>query len=185
MPLASSVSDNLRGLGRRRINRAPSRTLAIAVPWLVVMLGSLLPTWLFITSAPLVPPLGFLLLVAWQQLRPGTLPVWAGLPLGLFDDLYSGQPFGSAILLWSLSLVALDLLEVRFPWRGVMLNWIGASCFVVLYILLGSQLAAWGGMQQDLLSLVPQVIFSIIAYPIAATIVGVADRFRLIPVRKL
>ncbi len=89
---------------RKRINRAPSPFIARGLPWLSIMLASLVPGWLVIASAPVMPPLGFLVLVAWRQLRPGLLPVWAGLPLGLFDDLYSGQPLGSAVLLWSLAI---------------------------------------------------------------------------------
>ena len=54
----------------------------------------------------------------WRMLRPGLLPLWAGLPMGLFDDMYSGQPLGSGILLFSLTLIALDLIELRFPWSG-------------------------------------------------------------------
>jgi hypothetical protein len=63
-----------------------------------ILFGSL-PPWLpIIAPAPVPPPLGFLLLLAWRLLRPGLLPPWAGLPLGLFDDLYSGQPTGSGPL---------------------------------------------------------------------------------------
>ena len=71
----------------KRINRAPSPFIARSVPWLSIMLASLLPAWLLIASAPVMPPIAFLMLLAWRQLRPGLLPVWAGLPLGLFDDL--------------------------------------------------------------------------------------------------
>ena len=81
-PLTAPITETLRGFGKQRINRAPSPVLAISLPWLLVMLGSLSPTWPVIASAPLLPPFGFLLLVAWQQLRPGLFPVWAGLPLG-------------------------------------------------------------------------------------------------------
>ena len=80
MPTASS--DPLHEQTRSRINRAPSPVLAVATPWLLVMLGSLSPALPVIASAPVVPPLGFLVLMAWAQLPPGLLPVWAGVPLG-------------------------------------------------------------------------------------------------------
>ncbi len=175
----------LRTFGKPGINRAPSPVLAFAVPGLLVMLGSMSPTWPIVTSAPLLPPLGFLLLVAWQQLRPGLFPLWAGLPLGLFDDLYSGQPFGSAVLLWSLAMLGLDLVELRFPWRGFTLNWIAASGFIALYLLLTLQLANLGGGAASIGLLLPQLVFSVLAYPIAAKLVGLADRFRLIPIQTL
>lgn len=184
LPLAEPLTETLRDFGKPRINRAPSPTLAIALPWLLVMFGSLSPAFPIISSAPLVPPLGFILLVAWQQLRPGLFPVWAGLPLGLFDDLYSGQPFGSAVLLWSATMIALDVVEVRFPWRGVELNWLAASGIVTFYILIAAQLADLAGGNSSLVQLLPQIVLSILAYPIAATLVGAFDRFRLIPIRK-
>ena len=84
---------------RQRINRAPSPVLAVGLPWLSIMVSSIASTILVIASAPVMPPLGFLAYLAWRQLRPGLLPMWAGLPLGVVDDLYSGQPFGSAVLL--------------------------------------------------------------------------------------
>lgn len=175
----------LRTFGQPRINRAPSPLLAFATPWVLVMLGSMSPTWPIIASAPILPPLGFLLLVAWQQLRPGLFPVWAGLPLGLFDDLYSGQPFGSAVLLWSLAMLALDLMELRFPWRGFALNWLAASAFIAVYLLLTLQLANLGGGAAPISVLLPQLVLSVLAYPLAAKLVGLADRFRLIPIQKL
>ncbi|MFM5948626.1 MAG: rod shape-determining protein MreD [Novosphingobium sp.] len=185
LPLAEPLTETLRDFGKPRINRAPSPTLAITLPWLLVMIGSLSPAFPIVSSAALVPPLGFILLVAWQQLRPGLFPVWAGLPLGLFDDLYSGQPFGSAVLLWSATMIALDVVEVRFPWRGVVLNWLAASGIVAVYILLAAQLADLAGGNSSLLHLLPQIALSILAYPIAAKVVGAFDRLRLIPIRKL
>ena len=50
-----------------------------------------------------------------------------GLPLGLWDDLFSGQPMGSGILLWSLATIGMDFIETRFPWRGFLTNWLVAS----------------------------------------------------------
>jgi rod shape-determining protein MreD len=182
-PLIAPITDVLRDFGKPRINRAPSPVLAVCLPWVLVMLGSLSPAWPIIASAPLVPPFGFLLLIAWQQLRPGLFPVWAGLPLGLFDDLYSGQPFGSAVLLWSLAMLALEFLEVRFPWRGVVLNWLSASGIIAAGLVLGLMIANAGGGSASVAILIPQILFSILAYPIAARLVGAVDRFRLIPIK--
>lgn len=181
-PLIAPITDVLRDFGKPRLNRAPSPVLAVCLPWLLVMLGSLSPTWPIIASAPLVPPFGFLLLIAWQQLRPGLFPVWVGLPLGLFDDLYSGQPFGSAVMLWSLAMLALEFLELRFPWRGVVLNWLSASGIITAYLVLALMIANAGGGSTSIIILIPQILFSILAYPIAARLVGAADRFRLTPI---
>jgi rod shape-determining protein MreD len=166
---------------RRRINRAPSPFVALSVPWMSVMLASLLPGWLFIASAPYVPPLGFLTLLAWRQLRPGLLPVWAGLPLGFFDDLYSGQPMGSAILLWSVAMILLDVIELRFPWRNFALEWLLATAMIVVYVLAALGAANAGGGNAPVAVLAPQVILAVLLYPFVGRIVAVLDRFRLIP----
>ena len=175
----------LRQFGKQRINRAASPVLALATPWLLVMLGSLSPSWPVIASAPVLPPFGFLLLVGWQQLRPGLFPVWAGFPLGLIDDLFSGQPFGSAVVLWSLAMIALDFIDHRFPWRGFVLNWLVASAFIIAYLLCALQIANLGGGNASPLVLLPQLAVAVLVYPVAARLVALADRFRLIPIRKI
>ena len=175
----------LRSLATPRINRAPSPVIALAAPWVLVMLGSLGPLLPLIASAPVVPPFGFLLLVAWQQLRPGLFPVWAGLPLGLFDDLFSGQPLGSAVLLWSAATIGLDLVEARFPWRGFWLNWLVAAGVIAAYLLASLLIANLAGGRAALIVLVPQLVVSVLTYPLAARLVGVFDRFRLTPLRSV
>lgn len=175
--LVSKVQDRF----RRRINRAPSPIIARGVPWASVMLASLLPGWLFLASAPFVPPLGFLTLLAWRQLRPGLLPIWAGLPLGFFDDLYSGQPIGSAILLWSLAMIILEAIELRFPWRSFALEWLVASGLILAYILAGLGFANATGGKASVAVLAPQMILAVLFYPFVGRIVAALDRFRLIP----
>lgn len=168
---------------RQRINRAPSPILAVAAPWLLVMLGSLAPLLPLIASAPVVPPVGFLFLLAWQQLRPGLFPVWAGLPLGLFDDLFSGQPLGSAMALWSVAAIGLDYFEARFPWRGFALDWLLAALAIAAYLVLSLYVANLAGGRAPVAVLLPQLAVGVLTYPLAARIVGAVDRFRLIPVR--
>ena len=180
-----TLPEQLRDLARPRINRGPSPVLVFVTPWLLVMLGSLSPTWPIIASAPVLPPLGFMVLVAWQQVRPGLFPVWAGLPLGLFDDLYSGQPFGSAIVLWSLAMIALDLIERRLPWRSFLYDWLAACGIIVLYIILSLAIANLAGGRTAIMVIMPQIAVATMAYPVVARLVGLADRFRLIPIREL
>lgn len=181
--MAQTLSDSLHAIARPRINRAPSPIMAVALPWLLVMLGSLGPILPLIASAPVVPPFGFLLLVAWQQQRPGLFPVWAGLPLGLFDDLYSGQPLGSAVMLWSLAMIGLDVIEARFPWRGFALNWLVAAGIIVTYIIASLAIANHAGGHTMLTVLVPQLVVSVLSYPLAGRLVGAWDRLRLFRVK--
>lgn len=170
---------------RKRINRAPSPFIARAVPWLTVFLGTLLPTWLTIASAPVLPPLGFLTLLAWRQLRPGLLPVWSGAILGFLDDLYSGQPVGSAVLTWSLALLAVELIEARFPWRNFAIDWLEATAIIASVLLISWTFANHGAVRADLTVLAPQLILSIMLYPLVARVVWLFDRLRLLPFRVL
>lgn len=171
------------GPARRRINRAPSPLLAISLPWIFIASMSVLTTILFIASAPIMPPLGFLAYIAWRQLRPGLLPVWAGLPLGLIDDLYSGQPFGSAVMLWSLAAIALDIVETRLPWRNFITEWTVASVLIALYICSGLALANLAVAKTPIVFVVPQICISILVYPLVGRAVALFDRLRLTPFR--
>ncbi len=170
---------------RVRINRAPSPLIARTIPWLAVALASMAPGWLMIASAPVFPPFGFLVYVAWRQLRPGLLPIWAGLPLGLVDDLFSGQPFGSAVLLWSLTAIALDEVELRLPWRNFLTEWLVAICLILAYIVLSTALANLTGARSSLHVVVPQIVISVFAYPLIGRLVALLDRFRLTPLKVL
>lgn len=181
--MATPLPDALRQFGKQRINRAPSPALAVAAPWLMVMLGSLSPSLPIIASAPVMPPFGFLFLVAWQHLRPGLFPAWAGLPLGFFDDLFSGQPLGSAVALWSIAMIGIDVVEARLPWRGFTLNWQFTAAIIAGYLILALALANLAGGASPLRVLVPQAIVAILCYPLVALLVGLCDRFRLIPIQ--
>jgi rod shape-determining protein MreD len=175
----------LREVGKRQINRAPSSTLALLTPWVVVMLGSLAPMAPLIASAPLVPPLGFLLLLGWLLLRPGIFPAWAGFPLGLFDDLFSGQPLGSAALLWSIAVLMLEVVEFRVPWRNFIQNWAIAAGLVSGHIVLAAWFAQVAGGGINPIALVPQLILSILLIPLIGRVIAMLDRFRLLPIRDI
>lgn len=168
-----------------RINRTQLPLLAYGLPWLTILLGSLTPWLPIIAPAPLVPPLGFMFMLAWRLLRPGLLPLWAGLPLGLFDDLYSGQPFGSGVLLFSLALIAIELIEIRFPWRNFWLDWLTASAILVPYTMVAAVFSGAALTVVQLAVIGPQIILSIVLFPIVARLVAVLDRLRLMRVRRL
>ena len=65
----------------RQINRSHSPVLARAALWVTVMLASLLQTLPMISSAPLVPPLGFLADKALRGTPAGTIPVTTSDPV--------------------------------------------------------------------------------------------------------
>ena len=169
----------------RRINRAQSPVLAFGLPWLTVLIGSLAPWLPIIAPAPVIPPLGFTILLAWRLLRPGLFPPWAGVPLGLFDDLYSGQPFGSGIFLFSLTLLAIELIELRFPWRGFLLDWAFATLILAIYIAAAAIVSGAHLAPVQLAVIVPQLLLSVVLYPVIARFVALLDRLRLTRVRRL
>lgn len=163
-----------------RINRTHSPALAYAVPWGTILLGSLLPLFPIASAAPVVPPIGLMTLVAWRLVRPGLMPVWAGLPLGAFDDLFSGQPFGSAILLWSLAMIAIETIEIRFPWRSFVQDWLIAGAIVATYIVAAAVVSGAHLYAPLLAALLPQILLSLLLYPIIARMISILDRFRLL-----
>jgi rod shape-determining protein MreD len=168
-----------------RINRSESTLLAYGLPWATILLGSLTPWLPVIAPAPVLPPFGLVLMLAWRLLRPGLLPPWAGLPLGLFDDLFSGQPMGSGVLLFSVALIVIELIEIRFPWRNFWLDWLTATGIIVPYLVIAATLS---GTQLTLVQLgviAPQILLSVVLFPIIARIVAMLDRLRLMRVRRI
>ncbi len=128
-----------------------------------------------------MPPLGFMVMLAWRQLRPGLLPIWCGLPLGAFDDLFSGQPFGSAILLWSAAIILLDVVEARLPWRNFLLDWFVTAIMLLIYLLLSLAFANAAGGAAPIAVLPPQVFTTVLTYPLTGLLVAALDRARLMP----
>lgn len=170
---------------RRQINREHSRFLAALILYGSIILASWIPTLFVTASMPLLPPIGFLLLVGWRLMRPGTLPSWIGFPLGAFDDLVSGQPFGSAILLWSVALLAFEWFESRFPWRGFLQDWLASAIACGLYVLLAALVSGAALNLPIFAAIAPQLLLSMALYPIIAAMVATLDRIRLIRIREI
>ena len=176
-------SARYRGSG---INREASPLRANTVPYASILAGSLLPVLLLQADVmPLAPPLGFMMLVAWRLMRPGLLPIWAGVPLGLFDDLVSGQPIGSAVLLWSLAMIAFEYLEQQVPWRGFWQDWFTAGLAIVLYVLAAMALSRATVSPALLFAMLPQIVVAVVLYPVFARIVSRLDQFRLARTRRI
>lgn len=169
----------------RQINREQSPWRALTVPYASIMLASFLPAIFLATVMPIFPPLGFVMLIAWRVMRPGLLPLWVGVPLGAFDDLFSGQPFGSAILLWSLTMIALEILESRIPWRGFWQDWFVASLAIIGYVLLAILISGADLTPFLMFAAVPQIVFSVLFYPVLARMVARLDRYRLARSRRV
>lgn len=170
---------------RRRLNRGPSRILSIGLPWLTIMAASMVTFSPIVASAPVLPPLGLMMLLGWRLLRPSLLPIWAGLPLGLFDDLYSGQPLGSGIVLWSAAMLAMDVIDERFLWRGFVQDWLAAAALLAAYVTLTAALAGLSVGYPMPLTVGPQILLTVLMHPVITRIVALFDRIRLLPLRKV
>lgn len=167
----------------KTINRAHSPFLVHGIPLATIIVASLSPLLPVISSGPLIPPLGFMVLIAWRIVRPGLLPLWIGIPLGAVDDLFSGNPFGTAIMLWSLALIALEAIETRFPWRGFLQDWATASALITAFIILSAFIAGGGFGPSQLHLILPQLLLSLLLFPIIARMAAFFDRVRLRRIR--
>lgn len=147
------------------------------IPWLTVVGGSACTALPLIATVPILPPLGLVMLLAWRLLARFALRPWAAAPLGLFDDLVSGQPLGSAVLIWSVIFLAIDLIESRLVFRDFWQDWLIASGAILFCLALGRILAVPVGAQVDAALLV-QAAATICLFPAAARMVAWIDRKR-------
>ncbi|NNM75593.1 rod shape-determining protein MreD [Sphingomonas sp. ID1715] len=153
---------------------------ARAVPIVSTMLGSMLPLMLpVIAEAPVVPPFGLMVLLAWRLLRPGFWAVWAPLPLGFFDDLASGQPVGSAMLSWTVAFLAIEVSERTLLWRDYLQDWFVAALAIAGCMAAGYVFALFAGGAAPMVSVVLQIVASILVFPAVARLCARLDVWRL------
>ena len=155
----------------------PQRLLPSLKPALTVMAASALIVVPIIASFPLLPPFGLLMLLGWRLARDEALPVWAPLLLGAFDDLLSGQPVGSAMLLWTLAYIAIDLFDTRLVARDFWQDWLLAAGGIAGCLIFGRLVATPLSAHVDTLLLL-QMAVSVMLYPVAALIIAWLDRER-------
>jgi rod shape-determining protein MreD len=164
---------------RSRIGRVPSPLQRAAVPIVMTMLASMIALMPSIATAPLLPPLGFVVLLAWRTIHRTIWPPWIGLPLGLWDDLFSGQVMGSAMMLWTCALLFLEVADRRMVWRDVWQEW-GIAAILCTAVLLGQLWAAHatGGATSALL-LIPQILLTACIFAPIARVCAAVDEWRL------
>jgi rod shape-determining protein MreD len=162
-----------------RIERVQSPWKMLLVPVLSVMAGSAATAMPLFTAGPMLPPMGFMMLLGWRLMRPGIWPAWVGLPFGLFDDLFSGQPFGSAALLWSLTLLAIELIDARAIWRDHLQDWLIAAVAIMLVLLGGLGIQGLAHRAPEASVIVPQILLSMLIFPLAVRLCARLDGWRL------
>ena len=165
-------------LASKRIGQGPV-TGAAYVPAISVAAGSLLSSLPIVVENGWFPDFGFLVLIAWRLFRDDVWPSWWAAPLGLLNDLISGYPVGLSVTLWTLSMLALDLLDRRTIFRDYWIEW-GLAGFLILFAEAAQwQVAAWMGARVPFSAMIPPLIISIAGFPVAAWFVARLDRWRL------
>ncbi|WP_373490748.1 rod shape-determining protein MreD [Parasphingorhabdus sp.] len=162
-----------------RIGRQPSQLRIKMIPPLTVVIGSMITALPIMTDYPILPPMGLLVVLAWRLIRPGYWPVWAGFPLGLIDDIFSGQPLGSAAFLWSVIFILLETVDRKAVRRDYWQDWLIAST-AIIFVLIGGMLIV--NFQSNLLRLdllMPQILLSVLLYPFVARLIGAIDSWRV------
>ncbi len=150
----------------------------LALPVASIIFGSLLVLLPLIATVPILPPFGLLMLIAWRLLRADLIAPWAGIPLGLIDDLFSGAPLGTGVAGWTAALLVIEALDQRVLFRDLWQDWAIAAGLVAFQLVLGWALAGLvGGVPAPWL-LVPQWLCAVLCYPLAMRSVAWLNRRR-------
>jgi len=144
------------------------------LPWTTVMAGSLLTIVPVGATLALLPPFGLLVLLSWRLLAPVAILLWAPAALGLFDDIVSGQPIGSAMLLWTLAYFLVDAIDARSGVRDFKQSW-AIAALAIAFVLLGGRLAATPFDAHVDSVLLLQIIISVLFFPAVARLVAWID----------
>jgi len=149
------------------------------VPVVTTVLAILLSLFPLVVTSPLVPDIGFLVLLTWRLLRPEIWMPSAALGFGLVDDLVSGHPIGQSMALWTIIFLALDVLEHRVDYKDFWFDWFYAALAIIFHTAGAWYIGVLMGSQTPFSQLLPQVGFTILAYPVMARLVLGLDRWRL------
>jgi rod shape-determining protein MreD len=142
---------------------------------LSVMLGSLMTLLPVVAVVPFLPPFGLMVLLGWRMLRGDSMRVWVPVLLGFFDDMVSGQPLGSAMLLWTLCVLAIDVLDTRLVWRDFWQDWLIASGAIGFCLIAGRLVASPFGAHVDT-ALLLQILASAALFPLIYRLCAWFDR---------
>jgi len=163
---------------RSPFEHQPSTVKIVWMPIGAVMLASMLPIMPVIATAPLMPPLGFMMFISWRLLHREIWHPWAGAALGLYDDFWSGHHIGTAMLLWSVAQFGVALMDRRMLWRDYWQDWMLAAFGLVGYLSLALLIDNKLGGQTLWIMIVPQVLVAILLQPYVIRMTGYIDVWR-------
>ena len=149
------------------------------VPLLSTVAAILLALLPIVATSPLLPDFGFLMLITWRLLRPEIWTPRMALGLGLFADLIVGHSLGQSMLLWTTLFLVFDLIDSRLGFRDYMMDWLIAAGAILFHGVGAWYIALIMGSDVSFRIMIPQIVLSILAYPVAARVVLALDRWRL------
>lgn len=144
---------------------------------LSIVLATLITLIPFKATAPLLPPFGLMMMLAWRLHRPDLLKPWAPLLLGFVDDMVSGQPLGNAMFFWTVSFIAIDVLDTRIVWRDFLQDWLLAAGAIGFCLIGGRLVATPLDAHVDTVLLI-QILISIALFPVLSRLVSRLDQRR-------
>ncbi len=150
----------------------------LALPVASVMMASMLALLPIIATAPIIPSFGLLMILAWRLLRADLIAPWAGIPLGLFDDLFSGAPIGTAVATWTMALLTIEAVDRRWLFRDIWADWAIAAALIAGQMLAALVLGTATGAVPSPILLLPQWLAAVLCFPLAARIAAWLDRRR-------
>jgi rod shape-determining protein MreD len=157
----------------------PSPFRLQALPVASTLLGSCVNLLPFVSTAPILPPFGLLMALAWRLLRPEMWGAWMALPLGLADDLITGAAPGTATTLWTITFLGIDLVDARPMWRDHWLDWL-IACGAILFCALGQwALGAFVAGGGAVWPMIAPTVLAILFFPSVARLCALLDRWRL------
>ena len=162
----------------RKIGQGPRPTAAY-VPAASVVAASLLSALPIISTSGWYPSFGFLVLIGWRLLRPDVWPIWWAAPLGLANDLIAGTPVGLSVVTWTAAMLALELLDRRTMWRDYWVEWGLAAALIIMHETAEWYVAGLTGAALPFSAMVPPLLISTLAFPVAAWAVSRLDSWRL------
>lgn len=142
---------------------------------LSVVLGSMMTLLPVVATVPFLPPFGLMMLLGWRLVRGDAMKVWMPVPLGFVDDVLSGQPLGSAMVLWTLAILMVDVLDTRLVWRDFWQDWLIASGAIAM-VLVGGRLIAVPFSAHVDTALLLQIVVSAALFPVIARFCAWLDR---------
>jgi rod shape-determining protein MreD len=148
----------------------PAATVIVASALAVLPVMSLSGWW---------PNLGLLTLISWRMLRADCFPAWWAAPLGFANDLLTGSPLGLSIALWPMIMLAMDLVDRRTQWRDYWIEWAVASALIAAGEWAEWQSAGLAGAPVPIISILPPLLISVLAFPLIGMLTTRLDAWRL------